>query len=528
MTADDAQAEVFALLADPATYGTALDAHPAGRDVKRIDTHAAAIFLAGARAYKVKRAVRYPFLDFSTLEKRKAACEAELAVNRPFAHQLYRRVVPIVRDRAGRLTLDGEGSPVEWAVEMERFDENATLDHVAAHRGIDLALADALARGIAEAHAKAPVADAASWPERLSVIIAQNRDELRRHADLFDSARIETLTQTSDAALQRLAPLLASRSAAGLVRRGHGDLHLGNIVLIAGEPVIFDAIEFDPAIATGDLLYDLAFLLMDLIERGLDAAANAVLNRYLPDTRRPEDLDGLAALPLFLSVRAAICAKVTAEKRAVSAADRDAVAAVARTYFDLAVRLIAPAAPMLVAIGGLSGTGKSALARALAPLVGPPPGAVVLRSDVERKRMFGMAETERLPAAAYAQDVTQRVYAALADKARRVTAAGHSAIADAVFAETAERADVADAARGRNVTFRGLFLTADLDTRVARVTARRHDASDADAQIAHRQERYALGAMDWAALDASGTLEQTVAAAKAAIASHAQDAPAPR
>jgi aminoglycoside phosphotransferase family enzyme/predicted kinase len=528
MTADETQAEVFALLSDPATYGAALDAHPGGRDVKRIDTHAAAVFLAGARAYKVKRAVRYPFLDFSTLEQRKAACEAELAVNRPFAPQLYRRVVPIARDRAGRLALDGAGTPVEWAIEMERFDDSATLDHVAARGGIDLALADALARAIAEAHAKAPIADARPWPERLSVTVAQNHDELCGHADLFDPARVDALTQASNAALRGLAPLLASRGAAGLVRHAHGDLHLGNIVLIEGKPVIFDAIEFDPKMATGDLLYDLAFTLMDLIERGLDAASNVVLNRYLVDAGRAEDLDGLAALPLFLSVRAAIRAKVTAAKRDVSATDHAAVAAAARTYFDLAVRLIAPPAPVLIAVGGHSGTGKSVLARALAPLLPPAPGAVVLRSDVERKRMFGAGETERLPPAAYRPWETERVYTALVRKARRVIAAGHSAVIDAVCGTPDEREQIAAAAKATNTPFLGLFLAADLAVRVARVEARKHDASDATADVVRRQDSYEVGDVDWAKIDAGGTPEQTLRAAKAALASHAPGSVAPR
>ncbi|HEY4820985.1 MAG TPA: AAA family ATPase, partial [Xanthobacteraceae bacterium] len=456
MTSHDAQADVFAFLGDPATHG--------GGEVKRIDTHAAAVFLTGSRAYKVKRAVRFPFLDYSTPEKRKAACEAELAVNQAFAPELYRRVVPITRAPDGRLALDGAGVPIEWALEMQRFDENATLDRLAERGGIDLALADDLARVVAAAHAKAPVADAGPWPERLSVIVGQNHDELCGHADLFDPARVAALTQASNAALRGVAPLLASRAAAGLVRRAHGDLHLGNIVLIDGKPVIFDAIEFDPKMATGDLLYDLAFLLMDLSERGLDGAANVVLNRYLVETGRAEDLDGLAALPLFLSVRAAIRAKVTAAKRDVDGADRHAAACAAQDYFRLAVRLITPPPPLLVAVGGLSGSGKSALARALAPPLPPSPGAVVLRSDVERKAMFGVAETERLPAAAYSEDTTKRVYAALADKARRVIGAGHTAIVDAVFARADERAQIAAVAQAGNVPFRGLFLTADLDT----------------------------------------------------------------
>jgi hypothetical protein len=504
--ADDQQA-VFRLLADPATFG--------GAAVRRIDTHAASVFLAGDRALKIKRAVRFPFLDYSTLEKRKAACAAEIEVNQPFAPQIYRRVVPITRAADGRLALAGDGTPVEWAVEMHRFDETRTLDRLADNGEIDPALADRLARAVAAAHARAPVVDAAPWIRALATFIEQNDAAFRDDPDLFPVAAADELGRASRAALARLSPLLAARGERGLVRRGHGDLHLGNIALIDGVPVAFDAIEFDPLIAAGDVLYDLAFLLMDLVERGLPEAANIVLNRYLAETRRPDDLDALASLPLFLSLRAAIRAKVTAA-RAPSAAERarPAILRTARTYFDLAGRLIAPAPPRLLAVGGLSGTGKSILARALAPELTPAPGAVVLRSDVERKARFGVGETERLPTEAYAPAVTAAVYAALADKARRVVAAGHSAIVDAVFARPHERAAIA-AAGGR-----GLFLTADLETRLARVAGRASDASDAGAAVVRAQEEYDLGAFDrpaWTRIDGSGTPDETLARARAAL-----------
>jgi uncharacterized protein len=513
MTSHDAQAVVFALLSNPDTYG--------GGVVKRIDTHAAAVFLTETRAYKVKRAVRFPFLDYSTSEKRRAACEAELAVNQAFAPQLYRRVVPINRAPDGRLALDGAGLPIEWALEMQRFDETATLDRLAERRELDIAIADELARVVAALHAKAPLGDVDPWITRLARYVEQNRGELRAYGDLFDPQQVDALSDASLRALRQHDGLLRRRGRAGLVRRGHGDLHLGNIVLIRGKPVAFDAIEFDPLIATGDLLYDLAFLLMDLIERGLDGAANVVLNRYLSETQRIEDLDGLAALPLFLSLRAAIRAKVTAAKRDVDGVDRLAATRAAQDYFRLAARLITPPAPVLVAVGGLSGTGKSALARELSPSLQPPPGAVLLRSDVERKAMLGVAETERLPPAAYSQDAAKRVYAALADKARRVIGAGHSAVVDAVFARADERAEIEAVARAGNVPFRGLFLTAGLDVRIARVTARVRDASDATATVARQQESYALGAMAWTEIDASGDLGRTLKTVQDLLASHA-------
>jgi aminoglycoside phosphotransferase family enzyme/predicted kinase len=482
--------------------------------VKRIDTHAASVFLSGDRALKVKRAVRFLFLDFSTLEKRKAACEAEIEVNKPYAPTVYRGVVAITREADGALALGGQGTPVEYAVDMARFDETQTLDHVAALGGIDDALADRLGLAVSRAHKIAPVRRDANFAATLDEIIAQNDDELGGSPDLFDPDAVKTLTAANRAALARLRPLLESRERDGCVRRCHGDLHLGNLVLIDNEPMLFDAIEFNDKLAIIDRFYDLAFLLMDLIERGLAPAAATVLNRYLAETNDDGDLDALALLPLLMSLRAAIRAKVTAARP-----NRDAALAQrARDYFALAQRLIAPPPPLLIAVGGLSGTGKSVLARTLTAYVPPLPGAVWLRSDVIRKHLFGKigisAETETLPGEAYAPEVTRQVYATLVAKAARIIAAGHSAIADAVFARAGERADIERAAPQ---AFRGLFLTADLETRLARVGGRRSDASDADAKVARAQENYELGELAWTKVDAAGPPERTLQNARNAL-----------
>jgi uncharacterized protein len=324
----ESQQEVFGFLADPATHG--------GQKVQRIDTHAATVFLAGDRALKVKRAVRFPFLDYSTLAKRKQACEAEIAVNAPYAPEIYRGVIAITRDPSGRLAIGGTGTPIEWAVDMRRFDEERTLDHIAGE--IDEGLADALGRAIAAAHAKAPAVEAEPWITAIGNYIDEHVAAFGQHPDIFPAAASKALARASRMSYQRILPLLRERGRQGLVRRIHGDLHLGNIVLIDGRPVLFDAIEFSDIIASGDVFYDLAFLLMDLLERGLAPAANIVLNRYLTETRRAEDLDGLATLPFLLSMRAAIRAKVTAARLERAAeADHPPIARAVRAYFDFAM-----------------------------------------------------------------------------------------------------------------------------------------------------------------------------------------------
>ena len=293
------------------------------------------------------------------------------------------------------------------------------------------------------------------------------------------------------------------------MRRCHGDLHLANIVLIGQEPVLFDAIEFDPVIASVDVLYDLAFAIMDFLRYDRPAAANALLNRYLAITSL-DNLDALATLPLFMSLRSAIRAQVMLARIGRNSRETAGIMPSVRAYFELARGTIHPFPPTLVAVGGLSGTGKSVLARALAPAVPPQPGAVVLRTDVLRKQHFQIKETDRLPESAYRPQVTEKIYQTLMQRASRILAQGHSVIVDAVFADMAERKAFGELARKLNVRFSGIFLVTDLATRRRRVGSRDADASDATPEIAGLQEKYDIGTMDWAIVDASGTPGQTL------------------
>jgi len=510
MSAVAGQDAVFAFLADPAT-------HRIAGPVKRIDTHAAAVFLAGPEVYKVKRAVRFPFMDQSTLARRHAACLAEVRVNRAFAPDLYLGTVPITRAADG-LSLGGDGEVVEWAVHMRRFDENRTLDLVADRGEITPDLIVAIADLILASHRNAVRGDGEAATVDLGEVVEETVGELVQAPDIFAAAHATALAETMRTALAAVEPLLRTRGAAGRVRRCHGDLHLRNIALLDRGPILFDAIEFDEAIATTDVLYDLAFALMDLWERRLADAANLLLNRYLWGCDDiAGELAGLAALPLFLSLRAAVLAKIAAIRfREVdhSAAVRDE----ALRYFDIAGEFLAPAPPVLVAVGGLSGTGKTTLAAAIAAAIGRPPGAVHLRSDIERKRAFGVRELDRLPASAYRGEISDKVFAALRAQAEIALHAGHSVIVDAVHRTPQERDLIAAVAAGTSARFVGLWLDAPVDQLVARVAARAGDASDASAAVVRDQARHPTGAVAWRCLDAAAAPGAIAAAALAACA----------
>jgi aminoglycoside phosphotransferase family enzyme/predicted kinase len=451
-----------------------------------IETHISAVFVGRDDAFKLKKAVTLPFLDFAPLAARERFARRELALNQPNAPGIYRAVLPITREADGSLALAGAGAPVEWVLRMAPIPPGDFLDALAARGAVDDALLDAVADAAFALLDAAPRIEGVDSAADMAAVLEGNIAGCL--AAGLDPARVGAIGAAMREGLAAIAPLLAARAEAGFVRRCHGDLHLGNLCLWEGRPVAFDALEFDEALAITDIGYDLAFLLMDLETRLGHGAANRAMNRVLA---RNGDVGMLGALPFWLAQRALVRAKVEPGR------GRDGAA-----YLAVAERCLRPVPPRLVAVGGLPGTGKTRLARAIAPDLGAPPGALLLRTDEIRKRRAGVAPETRLPAAAYGREESAAVHAAMFALARQALATGRSVVLDATFLDPAMR-DAAAAAAG-GAPFAGFWLEAPIGLLRARVAARRGDASDADVAVLEAAARADPGPIRWQRLDAGG------------------------
>ncbi|GGD41343.1 hypothetical protein GCM10011335_50110 [Aureimonas glaciei] len=488
--------------------------------VETATTHISLLLLGGDLVLKLKRPVRLAYLDFSTPSLRLAACHRELTLNRRTAPQLYTGVLRITRTADGTLRLgeDGEsgdeGELVDAVVAMRRFDQATLLDRQAEAGLLDAPLMDRLAATIATFHRSLPADADKAGAARMRRVLDLNEASFAA-TGLFAADERAALDRRMRSHLARLSPLLDRRAAAGCVRRGHGDLHLRNICRIEGEPVLFDCLEFSEDLGTTDVLHDLAFLLMDLWHRGLEAEANRLMNRYLDHTH---DEAGLAAMPFFMALRASVRAHVAATAAADAAASEAAAfRTTARRYYDLALDLLRPRDAVLVAVGGLSGSGKSSVAAALAARIGPRPGARTLSSDRLRKHRFGVSPETRLPEEAYGADVTAAVYGDLGQASVGTLGCGHAVIADATFERPDERERIAAVARAAGVAFVGLWLDVPADTLLRRVGARRGDPSDATPDIVRRQLERGPGAVTWTVVPGEGTPAMVAQRARAAV-----------
>ncbi|MER8631436.1 AAA family ATPase [Mesorhizobium opportunistum] len=499
MIVDDQQS-VIAFLLDPASYRVA-------GPVEAIETHISRIFLTGERAYKMKRAVKLPYVDFSTPTLRLAACEKEVELNSKTAPGLYLGVRRVTREADGKLAFDGAGQMVDAVIEMVRFDQSKLLDRMAAAGELTQALMTAVARMIVGYHRAAPTIHNGSGSSNMAGVLDINEAAFAT-SHIFTKPEVKTFAKAFRTALVRHSGLLDRREAAGKIRRCHGDLHLRNTCLFDGEPRLFDCIEFNDQIASIDVLYDLAFLLMDLWHRGFPELANLVMNRYLDEA---DDEDGFILLPFFMAVRAAVRAHVTATQVEQSGAGSDKLAAEARSYFDLAQALLQETPPLVVAIGGLSGSGKTTIAEALAAKIGAPPGARIVESDRIRKAMHGVPAETRLPNKAYRPEVSERVYNEMAWRAGLILSEGGSVVADAVFDRPADRERIEKAARDRGIPFSGFWLEADPLVLWQRVSERKGGPSDATGDILSRQLQRNVSQATWRKTESDRKLVDIVA-----------------
>ena len=488
------QTDAVALLSDAARLGVA------GR-VETIETHISRIFLAGDRAFKMKRAVKLPYVDFSTPALRLAACRKEVEFNARTAPGLYLGVRRITRQEEGRPAFDGNGELIDAVVEMKRFDQSLLLDRMAEAGALTADLMTRTACMIARFHTQSPIMQTGGGAANLAAVLDINKAGFAT-SSVFAEKEVAALDAAFRAALSRHADTLDQRASAGKVRRCHGDLHLRNICLLDDQPCLFDCIEFNEQIATVDVLYDLAFLLMDLWHRGFPEFANLVTNRYLDET---DNEDGFVLLPFLMAIRAAVRAHVTATQIAEGSDASGSLHAEARAYFNLAAELLTERPPRLIAIGGLSGSGKTTLAEALAPHVGAPPGARLIESDRIRKAMHGVPAETRLPDKAYRPEVSQRVYREMAWRAGLILAEGGAVVADAVFDRPADRARIEQAASERRAPFLGIWLDVTPDVMWHRVDSRRGGPSDATVDILSRQLAREVGSITWLRVDGART-----------------------
>jgi len=501
MTACD-QSELVDWLASPEAHG--------GGDVNHIETQISHVFLSGDRVYKLKKAVAPGFLDYTMPEKRRAAAETELTINRRTAPEIYLAVEPVRRAGNGFSVGEGSGDIVDWLVVMRRFDQDELFDALANTERLETSHVRDLADALADLHKRAERRPEKGGREGMRHHYAAPLDALDKAEDLpFDRSALAPLRERLGEELSRLAPRLEARRRHGRVLHGHGDLHLGNACLFKGKATLFDAIEFSDDIACVDALYDAAFTVMDLLAHDRRELAALFLNRYLEATG---DYSGLACLPFFIAIRAL----VRAMSNALSGSETKAPWA--RIYYDLAVAALDwDIRPQAVAIGGFSGTGKSTIAKGLALHLAPGPGGVHLRSDGIRKRLAGVAPEEPLPQDAYSKDVNRRTYLRLERNARRALLAGWPLVLDATFTRPESRTRVAELARALRVPFAGLWLEADPDTLRSRVAGREADASDADLTVLERQLTLDIGEVTWRRVSAEGKPESVLDAARMAL-----------
>jgi len=456
-----------------------------GTDRRRIDTHISSVILAGEHAYKIKKPVELGFLDFLSLESRRLACKEELRLNRRLAPDIYQAVVPITGTPESP-DVSGKGDPIDWAVQMRRFDPDALLSNPEQPLNTDLILA--LAERVATFHQQAAVSDGKfGTPDQAFAAMQGNFDSLRAQGK--SNSALEILEGWSSRQFHRLQPLMQERLMHGRVRECHGDLHLGNIALVDTQPLVFDAIEFNPSFRWIDTISDIAFLTMDLRHRGRSELAFMFLDRYLQEYG---DYPGLALLRLYEIYRALVRAKVAAIRQSqpeLTPGQRKQLQEELDSYIQLAGEIAQEKQPGIIITHGVSGSGKSWATR---NLPGQLP-AIRIRSDVERKRLLNLdPQASASDIGGYSPQMTERTYQRLLQLTKLISQAGYVAVVDATFLKRSHREPFEKLAQRQGIPYVIVDCDAPTEQLRARIESRKQskeNVSDADIEVMLMQQR---------------------------------------
>lgn len=451
-----------------------------------IETHISAVLLTGDFAYKLKKPLDLGFLDFSTLERRKHYCEEEIRLNKRLAPDLYLDTVPITGTPDSPI-IAGKGPPIEYLVRMRQFDPEQQLDRLLARGELTTSHIDNVIARIATFHAHAAKLDKDSLlgtPEAVFAPMQQNFDQLYPLiTDPTRHAQIERLERWTKDSFERLAPLLAQRRAAGFIRECHGDMHLGNMVQFSNDITIFDGIEFNDAFRWIDIANEIAFFVMDLESRGASALAHRALNGWIELTG---DHQAPCLMRFYQTYRAMVRAKVACIRLAqpgLSDTEREDILSAYQRYADLAERYTLAHRGALLITHGFSGAGKTTLSTQAVEAL----GMIRLRSDVERKRLFGMGSESRsgsgITTGLYTAEATEQTYAALIDHARWALLADFPVVVDASFLGRKQRMRFAELAYSLNVPFLILDVHASESSLRERIGLRENDASEATTAV---------------------------------------------
>ena len=501
----DDQSAVIAALSEQSAYGF----KPKHKIFVK-ETNISNVFLTGEKAYKLKRGVKYPYVDYSTLEKRQAACRKELELCEKFAPGLCHGVEEVVSDKKGRVFLrsacsDKKAEVVDYVLVMHEFEEDMLFENMVDRGDLDRFEMMDTAEKIFNSHKNAEIITTRNPLDIIRGRIYENNAMIRCFVpDVFDEEDVDALEAEQLETLERYRDLLLKRQTDGKIRWCHGDLTLRNLAMWNGQVVPFNPIEFYDDLTQIDTMYDFAFLLVEMESKGQRRLASILFNHYMALS---EDWDGVPVLPLFLSCRAAVNAYVFAQRSVEIKDKHEAMLMANRAYEQLVIskRFLEHQKPVLVACGGLSGSGKSRIARESAPFIGNPPGAVIVRDDVLRKNMMNTGLEENLNVSEYKPEIEEEVFKAVCEKCRYMLASGQSVVADALFHKPEQRRAIEALAREMQVDFKGIWVDAPLDVRIERVTQRKRNPSDVrSAEELKQQLDIDVGPVTWEKIDTSG------------------------